>query len=216
MLTIPSYSTAERHNKEVKVAKYTRWYTRVPKKRERMGLADKLLCEVIQFNLRAATIIIAAMNMVWGPDHPCDRHHYHHRHHHQGLPTIIVATINIFLSQNQSLRESSEYCSYCQKDFHQPWNISSAIFSTQLHSIHKWCQYIRCRISLSASILFWVLVILPVFLASLFYSNWCHISISNFPGCLYSGIDSLQSLTVLARRGLWNIWPKFSEHGQKW
>jgi len=29
-----------------------------------MGLADKLLCEVIQFNLRAATIIIAAMNMV--------------------------------------------------------------------------------------------------------------------------------------------------------
>ena len=30
-----------------------------------MGLADKLLCEVIQFNLRAATIIIAAMNMVW-------------------------------------------------------------------------------------------------------------------------------------------------------
>merc|ERR1711955_158141 len=38
-------------------------------------------------------------------------------------------------------------------------------------------------------------------------------------GCLYSGIDSLQSLTVLARRGLWNIWPKFSEHGgrrSKW
>ena len=32
-----------------------------------MGLADKLLCEVIQFNLRAATIIIAAMNMVGRP-----------------------------------------------------------------------------------------------------------------------------------------------------
>ena len=61
-----------------------------------------------------------------------------------------------------------------------------------------------------------VLVILPLFLASLFYSNWCHISISNFPGCLHSGIDSLQSLTVLARRRFWNIWPKFSGHGQKW
>lgn len=214
MLTIPPYSTAERHNKEVEVATLVDTPESQRKEKEWVWLTN--CCAKWSSSTWERPPSSSLQWTWWGGDHRCDHHHYHHHHHHQGLSTIIVATINIFLSQNQSLHESSEYCSYCQKDFHQSWNISCAIFSTQLHSIHKWCQYIRCRISLSASILFWILVILPVFLASLFYSNWCHISISNFPGCLYSGVDSLQSLTVLARRGLWNIWPKFSGHGQKW